>query len=706
MKDKTTAAIFSLFLGGIGIHKFYLGKVGQGIIYLLFCWTFIPAFIGFIEFIILISMADYNFNLKYNTKSKIQTTYQQEKKYCITCGTELTFMSSPNLNAGFLKDGERVCRKCFAKIAKIDKGFELNSKKKYDTHSIKQLLKIEPADEISTNNIFTTSVKSTGNNTEMTIGLDEETLMSYVIQQQEKRDAEIKAYNYQPAIIQRQGLQMLESINIISNTKNIDTSKGRFEFIKKMYDEFIKASFNRRYITDIQRSIDEYKRMYYDRVINDFELQLVIKPNFDNLHNFYSQCIFNTFIKYSEEQKQQIGKLKRENAKNNRREKIIEIGNEAIFELDKIEIESKHHFERISKIKQLIEKLNTKKQAISPIDKITIEDFKNGVVINPKTNFELTLYNTSKTIIHQITKILKDDSIWNKANALLPIFAEHNTKCKEIEEYIQKYKPVYKSKIEELKQNSDEYQNTSEMNKFDIVNEFKELAIKSIYEHANCDLHVLFSGNDIDITIDDELIKDFGFKTISKYFGFKMDKVYIDWERKEFDDLIKAGLANDITNIPTEEILKTQTLKILNKICEKEDGHFKRKNKAINYLNENPNFKNNIGKYIATRKIFKIKPLPEKYNNIDFEMIENQWNYLREYISVLSNTYQASEQYTADIKEDNSWIKEFRVDKFEDLNSNFMCLQAREKCKKKYSKSNPPKLPFHVGCNCDLRKEI
>ena len=45
--NRVTAALFAIFLGGLGIHKFYLGKVGQGIIYILFCWTFIPAIIGF-----------------------------------------------------------------------------------------------------------------------------------------------------------------------------------------------------------------------------------------------------------------------------------------------------------------------------------------------------------------------------------------------------------------------------------------------------------------------------------------------------------------------------------------------------------------------------------------------------------------------------------------------------------------------------------
>lgn len=41
-------------------------KNRDGIIYLLFCWTFIPAIIGFIEGIILLVMDENSFIQKYN----------------------------------------------------------------------------------------------------------------------------------------------------------------------------------------------------------------------------------------------------------------------------------------------------------------------------------------------------------------------------------------------------------------------------------------------------------------------------------------------------------------------------------------------------------------------------------------------------------------------------------------------------------------
>jgi TM2 domain-containing membrane protein YozV len=66
MKSKTTAALLAFFLGGFGGHKFYLGKPVQGLLYLIFCWTFIPALIAFIEAIMLLTMNEMEFHARYN----------------------------------------------------------------------------------------------------------------------------------------------------------------------------------------------------------------------------------------------------------------------------------------------------------------------------------------------------------------------------------------------------------------------------------------------------------------------------------------------------------------------------------------------------------------------------------------------------------------------------------------------------------------
>ncbi len=66
MKDKTTAGLLALFLGGLGVHRFYLNQAGLGVIYLLLCWTLIPAIVALIDAIIFLTQSKAAFDAKYN----------------------------------------------------------------------------------------------------------------------------------------------------------------------------------------------------------------------------------------------------------------------------------------------------------------------------------------------------------------------------------------------------------------------------------------------------------------------------------------------------------------------------------------------------------------------------------------------------------------------------------------------------------------
>lgn len=53
-KSWLTTLLLCFFLGGLGIHRFYVGKIGTGIIMLLLCWTGISLIWALVDFIMII----------------------------------------------------------------------------------------------------------------------------------------------------------------------------------------------------------------------------------------------------------------------------------------------------------------------------------------------------------------------------------------------------------------------------------------------------------------------------------------------------------------------------------------------------------------------------------------------------------------------------------------------------------------------------
>ena len=50
--NKVIYILVAIFLGGIGVHKFYADKVGQGLLHLAFFWTGIPSIVAIVHAII------------------------------------------------------------------------------------------------------------------------------------------------------------------------------------------------------------------------------------------------------------------------------------------------------------------------------------------------------------------------------------------------------------------------------------------------------------------------------------------------------------------------------------------------------------------------------------------------------------------------------------------------------------------------------
>ena len=81
MRNRLVALIMTLFAGGFGLHKFYLGENFAGLMYLLFSLTFIPTVLAFFDFLGLAFMSDRAFNRKFNGVTENPRVFEEPRVF-------------------------------------------------------------------------------------------------------------------------------------------------------------------------------------------------------------------------------------------------------------------------------------------------------------------------------------------------------------------------------------------------------------------------------------------------------------------------------------------------------------------------------------------------------------------------------------------------------------------------------------------------
>jgi TM2 domain-containing membrane protein YozV len=68
-KQKVVAGILGILLGWLGVHHFYLGSMGAGVVCLLLSFCFgLGALLGIVEGILILVMKDDEFDARYNQR--------------------------------------------------------------------------------------------------------------------------------------------------------------------------------------------------------------------------------------------------------------------------------------------------------------------------------------------------------------------------------------------------------------------------------------------------------------------------------------------------------------------------------------------------------------------------------------------------------------------------------------------------------------
>lgn len=118
-----------------------------------------------------------------------------------------------------------------------------------------------------------------------------------------------------------------------------------------------------------------------------------------------------------------------------------------------------------------------------------------GWILNPGSTFLLTILDVDRPKAMEIKRILDEGYSEQTLQKLIPILMKHNTPCREVDQYVSKFKPKFFDRIEYLKSTSDDWNHADEDQKEELLEEFENTAIEALDIHSawGCDLSVLFS---------------------------------------------------------------------------------------------------------------------------------------------------------------------------------------------------------------------
>lgn len=141
--------------------------------------------------------------------------------------------------------------------------------------------------------------------------------------------------------------QVIESIDIINSTVNLETFIGRYEYLRDYQGEnYAKGVYERlihikdqapmQYERLIQEGLEMYRQMYYDKVVSEEYIQLLITPSLQALDTFAANSMSRCYMRYVQKMEREINELKTEKAKERRRFFIIEKGGVALGFFDRL----------------------------------------------------------------------------------------------------------------------------------------------------------------------------------------------------------------------------------------------------------------------------------------------------------------------------------------------------------------------------------
>ena len=291
----------------------------------------------------------------------------------------------------------------------------------------------------------------------------------------------------------------------------------------------------------------------------------------------------------------------------------------------------------------------------------------NTFCLNGKSPFPLTLKHLTKGDAQKIKKLLDGESArWERnIGEIAHLIAQNNIECIELEQYLEKAKGKISSAIEKKKNNSNEWDNSSEKDKAYLLAEFQIEAIESLSCKPSNEraLKTLLFSAPGDVTADDELVSLFsGNEELYRFYisslGRSSKAISVpadDCYRKSWEALCEMGLAKRGKDIPVEVILEGLRMKDINEyFSDRLEKKHTRKAKAVEYAASRPDVLDVLSKHISFRELFQVCE-PEGINVDDirqcYEYAASQAEIIKDtYVAGYRTLYTRSEEHTSELQ--------------------------------------------------------
>lgn len=255
---------------------------------------------------------------------------------------------------------------------------------------------------------------------------------------------------------------------------------------------------------------------------------------------------------------------------------------------------------------------------------------------------------------------------------------------------------------------NEEWKTASELDKQDILHQIQLEAVNQLdIRPADSEAAItLLLEEPSDITADDALLEKFKdspdtFQSLLGILGSgtKVKKLSSDdYYRKPFEELYRRGLLRRGSEIPTEDILASMTMKQMQEIAGSDaPKKFTRKAQAIETLMALPDIQGRLGKVMSFRELFQLKPI----DGLDMNAVAKSFTYstaaAKTIHRTLSSSYKAESMRVNESGEEDGY--EWR------LESEYCCPSCRKRHGTRWKRRPSQFPPFHVGCDAWMSKD-